>query len=199
LIAGERRLRASKVAQLKSIPAIVLEFTETEMMEISLIENIQREDLNVIEEAKAYDNLLTRMNMTQETLAKKVGKSRAHITNTLRLLQLPKGVQDLVLNKVLTMGQVKPLITMEDPAKLQALADRIAKEGLSAREVEKLVKAKKPSPRKEIQDTDYAYAERLLTNKLQTKVKIAPKQVTISFDDDDDLNRLLEIIGALED
>lgn len=199
LIAGERRLRASKVAQLSSIPAIVLEFTETEMMEISLIENIQREDLNVIEEAKAYDNLLTRMNMTQETLAKKVGKSRAHITNTLRLLQLPKGVQDLVLNKVLTMGQVKPLITMEDPAKLQALADRIAKEGLSAREVEKLVKDKKPAPKKEGLDTDYSYAERLLTNKLQTRVKIAPKQVTISFDDDDDLNRLLEIIGALED
>ncbi len=199
LIAGERRLRASKVAQLKSIPAIVLEFSEAEMMEISLIENIQREDLNVIEEAKAYDNLLTKMNLTQETLAKKVGKSRAHITNTLRLLQLPKGVQDLVLNKVLTMGQVKPLITMDDPSKIQAFADKIAKEGLSARDVEKLVKDKKPIQRKETQETDYSYAERLLTNKLQTRVKIAPKQVTISFDDDDDLNRLLEIIGALED
>ena len=199
LIAGERRLRASKVAQLKSIPAIVLEFTEAEMMEISLIENIQREDLNVIEEAKAYDNLLTKMNLTQETLAKKVGKSRAHITNTLRLLQLPKGVQDLVLNKVLTMGQVKPLITIDDPSKIQALADKIAKEGLSARDVEKLVKDKRPVHKKETQETDYSYAERLLTNKLQTRVKIAPKQVTISFDDDDDLNRLIEIIGALED
>jgi ParB family transcriptional regulator, chromosome partitioning protein len=91
------------------------------------------------------------------------------------------------------------LITMEDPTKLQALADRIAKEGLSAREVERLVKDKKPAPKKEGLDTDYRYAERLLTNKLQTRVKIAPKQVTISFDDDDDLNRLLEIIGALED
>lgn len=199
LIAGERRLRASKVAQLKSIPAIVLEFTEAEMMEISLIENIQREDLNVIEEAKAYDNLLTKMNLTQETLAKKVGKSRAHITNTLRLLQLPKGVQDLVLNKVLTMGQVKPLITIDDPSKIQALADKIAKEGLSARDVEKLVKDKRPVQKKETQETDYSYAERLLTNKLQTRVKIAPKQVTINFNDDDDLNRLLEIIGALED
>lgn len=199
LIAGERRLRASKVAQLKSIPAIVLEFTEAEMMEISLIENIQREDLNVIEEAKAYDNLLTKMNLTQETLAKKVGKSRAHITNTLRLLQLPKGVQDLVLNKVLTMGQVKPLITIDDPTKIQALADKIAKEGLSARDVEKLVKDKRPVQKKETQETDYSYAERLLTNKLQTRVKIAPKQVTINFNDDDDLNRLLEIIGALED
>lgn len=199
LIAGERRLRASKVAELKTIPSIVLEFSEAEMMEISLIENIQREDLNVIEEARAYDNLLTKMNLTQEVLAKKVGKSRVHITNILRLLQLPKGVQDLVINKVLTMGQVKPLITLDDPQKIQALADKIAREGLSAREAEKLVKVKKVSPKTTPEATDYSYAERLLTDKLQTKVKIAPKSVTISFSDDDDLNRILDILGALED
>ena len=199
LIAGERRLRATKVAQLKTIPAIVLEFSEAEMMEISLIENIQREDLNIIEEARAYENLLVKMDMTQETLAKKLGKSRTHITNTLRLLQLPKGVQDLVLNKVLTMGQVKPLITLEDPAKIQALADKIARESLSARDVEKLVKEKKPVTKTSAPVTDYSYAERLLTDKLQTKVKIAPKALTISFNDDDDLNRLLEVLGVLED
>lgn len=199
LIAGERRLRAAKVAQLETIPSIVLEFSEEEMMEISLIENIQREDLNVIEEARAYENLLTKLNLTQEVLAKKVGKSRVHITNTLRLLQLPKGVQDLVINKVLTMGQVKPLITIEDPQKIQVLADKIAREGLSAREVEKLVKDKKPSTKEPVQATDYSYAERLLTDKLQTKVKIAPKALTIHFSDDDDLNRLLEILGVLED
>jgi len=199
LIAGERRLRAAKVAQLKTIPAIILEFTESEMMEISLIENIQREDLNIIEEAKAYENILTRMNMTQETLAKKVGKSRVHITNTLRLLQLPKSVQDLVLNKVLTMGQVKPLITLDDPHKIQALADKIAKEGLSARDVEKLVKDKKASIKPEVKQTDYSYAERLLINKFQTKVKIDHKTVTIAYQDDDDLNRLLELMGVIED
>jgi len=199
LIAGERRLRAAKVAELKTIPAIILEFTEAEMMEISLIENIQREDLNIIEEARAYDNLLVKMNMTQETLAKKLGKSRVHITNTLRLLQLPKGVQDLVLNKVLTMGQVKPLITLDDPQKIQSLADKIAREGLSAREVEKLVKDKKTAVKNPLPVSDYSYAERLLTDKLQTKVKIAPKSVTISFNDDDDLNRLLEVLGVLED
>ena len=199
LIAGERRLRAAKVAQLKSIPSIILEFTESEMMEISLIENIQREDLNIIEEAKAYDNLLTRMNMTQETLAKKVGKSRVHITNTLRLLQLPKSVQDLVLNKVLTMGQVKPLISLNDPHKIQTLADKIAKEGLSARDVEKLVKDKKASTKPEVKHTDYSYAERLLTNKFQTKVKIDHKAVTINYQDVDDLNRLLELMGVIED
>lgn len=199
LIAGERRLRAAKVAQLKTIPAIILEFTESEMMEISLIENIQREDLNIIEEAKAYENILTRMNMTQETLAKKVGKSRVHITNTLRLLQLPKSVQDLVLNKVLTMGQVKPLITLDDPHKIQILADKIAKEGLSARDVEKLVKDKKASIKPEVKQTDYSYAERLLINKFQTKVKIDHKTVTIAYQDDDDLNRLLELMGVIED
>jgi ParB family transcriptional regulator, chromosome partitioning protein len=199
LIAGERRLRAAKVAQLKTIPAIILEFTESEMMEISLIENIQREDLNIIEEAKAYENILTRMNMTQETLAKKVGKSRVHITNTLRLLQLPKSVQDLVLNKVLTMGQVKPLITLDDPHKIQTLADKIAKEGLSARDVEKLVKDKKASIKPEVKQTDYSYAERLLINKFQTKVKIDHKTVTIAYQDDDDLNRLLELMGVIED
>ncbi len=199
LIAGERRLRAAKVAQLKTIPSIILEFTESEMMEISLIENIQREDLNIIEEAKAYDNILTRMNMTQETLAKKVGKSRVHITNTLRLLQLPKSVQDLLLNKVLTMGQVKPLITLDDPHKIQTLAEKIVKEGLSARDVEKLVKDKKTSTKPEIKTTDYSYAERLLTNKFQTKVKIDHKAVTINYQDDDDLNRLLELMGVIED
>lgn len=199
LIAGERRLRAAKVADLTTIPAIILEFTEAEMMEISLIENIQREDLNIIEEARAYDNLLVKMNMTQETLAKKLGKSRVHITNTLRLLQLPKGVQDLVLNKVLTMGQVKPLITIDDPQKIQTLADKIARDGLSAREVEKLVKERKPNQKNPVPISDYRYAERLLTDKLQTRVKIAPKAVTISFNDDDDLNRLLEVLGVLED
>jgi ParB family transcriptional regulator, chromosome partitioning protein len=199
LIAGERRLRAAKVAQLKKIPAIVLEFTEEEMMEISLIENIQREDLNVIEEAKAYDNILTRLNITQETLAKKVGKSRVHITNTLRLLQLPKSVQDLVLNKVLTMGQVKPLITLEDPSKILAIAEKIVKEGLSAREVEKLVKDKKSNPRPQSTSTDYSYAEQLLSDKFQTKIKIVSKALTIHFQDDDDLNRLLELMGVIED
>ncbi len=198
LIAGERRLRAAKVAQLKTIPAIILEFTEAQMMEISLIENIQREDLNAIEEAKAYENLLTRLAMTQETLAKKVGKSRAHITNTLRLLQLPRFVQELVMNKVLTMGQVKPLISLEDPTRIQAIVDRIVKEGLSARDVEKLAQTKKPSKKSELPQTDYSYAEHLLSDKFQTKVKIDHKTLSLNFQDDDDLNRLLELMGVIE-
>lgn len=199
LIAGERRLRAAKVAQLKTIPAIILEFTEAQMMEISLIENIQREDLNVIEEAKAYENLLSRLAMTQETLSKKVGKSRAHITNTLRLLQLPRSVQELVMSKVVTMGQVKPLISLEDPKRIQAIVERIVAEGLSARAVEKLVKEPKPSKKIERVKTNYSYAEHLLSDKFQTKVKINHKTLSLNFQDDDDLNRLLELMGVIED
>jgi len=199
LIAGERRLRAAKIAQLKTIPAIVLEFSEAQMMEISLIENIQREDLNAIEEAKAYENILSRLSMTQETLSKKVGKSRAHITNTLRLLQLPKSVQELVMNKVLTMGQVKPLISLEDPKRVQAIVDRIVKEGLSARDVEKLTKEKKLTTKSEKPQSDYSYAEKLISNKFQTKVKIDHKTLSINFQDDEDLNRLLELMGVIED
>ena len=108
LIAGERRVRASKKAGLKTIPAIVMEFTEEQMMEISLLENIQREDLNAIEEAQAYQRLIERLDYTQEKLAQRVGKSREHITNTLRLLKLPKSVQHLVTENKLSMGHVRP-------------------------------------------------------------------------------------------
>ena len=114
LIAGERRVRASKKAGLKTIPAIVMEFTEEQMMEISLLENIQREDLNAIEEAQAYQRLIERLDYTQEKLAQRVGKSREHITNTLRLLKLPKSVQQLVTENKLSMGHVRPLVTIED-------------------------------------------------------------------------------------
>ena len=108
LIAGERRLRASKLAGLKDIPAIIVDFDDQEMMEIALLENIQREDLNVIEEAKAYEKLIQRLNYTQEQLAHRVGKSREHITNLLRLLKLPEDVQEYVVNKQLSMGMSVP-------------------------------------------------------------------------------------------
>lgn len=198
LIAGERRLRAARKTDLTTIPAIILEFSDEEMMEISLIENIQREDLSAIEEATAYKTLIERLGLTQERLSTKVGKSRTHITNTLRLLNLPQSVQQLVLDGQLTMGQVKPLITLSDPAMISELAQKILREGLSARDVERLSKAK-PTVHQPKATTDYRYAEQLLTDKLQTKVSIAPKRVTITFTDDDDLNRILECLGVLED
>jgi len=198
LIAGERRLRAAKQVGLERIPAIVLDFDDRQMMEVSLIENIQREDLNVVEEAKAYQTLIERLGITQEELGKKVGKSRVHITNTLRLFQLPDSVIQMLSNQELSMGQVKPLISCEDKAVVESIAKRIVKEKLSAREVESLMK-KKPKSDKPLVSHHYEYAEQLLRNKLQTKVKIEGSKIQIHFDSESDLNRLLEIMNALED
>ena len=197
LIAGERRLRAAKLAGLERIPAIVLDFDDRQMMEVSLIENIQREDLNVVEEAKAYQTLIERLGITQEELGKKVGKSRVHITNTLRLFQLPEAVIQMLYNQELSMGQVKPLISCEDKNLVETIAKRIVKEKLSSRDVELLMKKK---PKRDMPVSHrYDYAEQLLRNKLQTKVKIEGTKIQIHFDSEDDLNRLLDLMSALED
>ena len=197
LIAGERRLRAVKQVGLERIPAIILDFDDRQMMEVSLIENIQREDLNVVEEAKAYQTLIERLGLTQEELGKKVGKSRVHITNTLRLFQLPESVIQMLYHQELSMGQVKPLISCEDKSLVETIAKRIVKEKLSAREVEALMK-KKPKQDKVVSHR-FDYAEQLLRNKLQTKVKIEGSKIQIHFDSEDDLNRLLDLMKALED
>ncbi len=197
LIAGERRLRAVKQVGLERIPAIILDFDDRQMMEVSLIENIQREDLNVVEEAKAYQTLIERLGLTQEELGKKVGKSRVHITNTLRLFQLPESVIQMLYHQELSMGQVKPLISCEDKSLVESIAKRIVKEKLSAREVEALMK-KKPKQDKVVSHR-FDYAEQLLRNKLQTKVKIEGSKIQIHFDSEDDLNRLLDLMNALED
>lgn len=199
LIAGERRLRATKLAGLEEIPAIVLDFDDNQMMEVSLIENIQREDLSIVEEARAYQNMLERLDITQETLAKKLGKSRTHITNILRLLQLPEEVLDRVNAGALSMGQVRPLISIEDRNRLVELAKKIEKDRLSAREVERLVKAKPKTASVKEKISDYSYVEKLLRDKLMTKVNVEGHQVKIHFETDDDLNRILELLNVLED
>lgn len=200
LIAGERRLRASKLANLKAIPAIVVDFNDVEMMEISLIENIQRKDLNVIEEAMAYANLIEKLGYTQEEVSVKMNKSRSHITNLLRLLRLPLEVQQFVISGQLSMGHVRPLITLESSEKMTEIALRAVKENLSVRQVEQLVKAKpkiqikiSPSPRKE-----YRYPIQLLEQKFQTKAIIDKHEIKIHFHDTQDLNRILELMGVLE-
>lgn len=203
LIAGERRVRASKAAGLKTIPAMILEFTEDQMMEISLLENIQREDLNAIEEANAYSHLVDRLGYTQEKLAERVGKSREHVTNLLRLLKLPRSVQQLVTENKLSMGHVRPLITVEDEGEAYDIAMKIVDEGLSVRSVEKLVKErneKTPSIVKtKKEDPQFHYVEEIMQKKLQTQVKVDKKQVVIHYNGTDDLNRILEILNCIEE
>ena len=140
LIAGERRLRAAKLAGLSVVPAISVEFTDEEMMEISILENVQRENLNAIEEAAAYDSLIKRLGYTQEKLAERVGKSREYCANMLRLLKLPQDVQKLVSEKKLTMGHVRPLLALKDEDKMYDAAIHVMKEKISVRDVEKYVK-----------------------------------------------------------
>lgn len=203
LIAGERRVRASKVAEKTTIPAIVLEFTEEQMMEISLLENIQREDLNAIEEANAYQRLVERLGYTQEQLAQRVGKSREYIANNLRLLKLPRSIQQLVSDNQLSMGHVRPLITLDDEGLAYDIAMKVIDEGLSVRAVEKLVKESKTKETKEkkakVKNHNLVYVEEIMQNKLQTKVKVDTHSISISYADTKDLNRILEILGCIEE
>lgn len=202
IIAGERRWRACKIAKLTKVLAIVMDFTDQQMMEISILENIQREDLNPIEEAVAFDKLMKRMDYTQEKLAKRLGKSRAYITNILRLLKLPTVVQDMVISKELSMGHVRPLITLADEEKIIELAEKVKKEHLSVREVEKLVKhltTEKPQTKKEVaKDSNLQYVENLLEAKLQTRVVVTNKKIEIKYVNTKDLNRILELLQMLE-
>lgn len=202
LIAGERRLKASKMAGLKEIPAVVLDgVDDKDMMEVSLLENIQREDLNPIEEAQAYDQIIKKLDYTQDELAKRVSKSRAYITNTLRLLKLPKKVQDMLSNGKLSYGHGRALLSLEEEDKIIELANKIVKEDLTVRQVEKLVstKPKKEKAKKGTKDKDPYLAElkRNLEEKLATKVEVEKKKMIIHYTNNDDLNRILEILDCL--
>ncbi|MBR2825409.1 MAG: ParB/RepB/Spo0J family partition protein [Solobacterium sp.] len=204
LITGERRLRAAKIAGLTTVPAISVDFTEEEMMEISILENVQREDLNPIEEAAAYDSLIRRLGYTQEKLAQRVGKSREYCANMLRILKLPVEVQDLVINKRLTMGHVRPLLALKTDDEIYDAAQYVLQNKLSVREVEQYVKTLggptkikfKLPPDKDPWIRDL---ESRMTSKLATKVEITRKTLTITYSGVEDLNRNLEILGCLEE
>jgi ParB family transcriptional regulator, chromosome partitioning protein len=203
LIAGERRLRAAKLAGLKEVPAISVEFTDEEMMEISILENVQRENLNPIEEAAAYESLIKRLGYTQEKLAERVGKSREYCANMLRLLKLPQDVQKLVSEKKLTMGHVRPLLALKDEDKMYDAAMHVMKEKMSVRDVEKYIRDlntnDKPTKVKAEKDPLVVDLERKLSTKLSAKVEVSKKQLTISYHDTKDLNRILEILGCIDD
>ncbi len=203
IVAGERRCRAAKIAGLFKVPAIIVEFTDAQMMEIALLENIQRENLNSIEEAKAYQSMMEKLELTQDQLAKRVGKSRSYIANTLRLLQLSDIIQNYVLEGKITMGHARSLITLPEK-KAELLAKRCIDEGLSVRDVENVVKgielgnSRKDRPKIE-KPKEYVYVEGLLRKKFRTKIKVDDKAVTIKYTDIKDLNRILELMGVIEE
>ena len=197
LVAGERRTRAAKLAGLKTIPAIIKDFNDVEMMEIALIENIERENLNPIEEAKAYDNIIKINNITQEELARKFSKSRSYITNMLGLLNLPEATIKLVETKELSMGHARALSKLEDENKINELAFKIVREGLSVRDTEKLISTEALPKKHSINrnstfDIRFSIYENLCREKLGVKVKINNKKIEIPYKDDEELTRILE-------
>ena len=202
IIAGERRVKASRLAGLTTIPAIIKDFTDEEMMEIALLENLQRENLSAMEEAEAYNALKTKLNLTQEELAKKVGKSRSHITNMLGLLTLPNEIKDEVVKGEISMGHARVLSKLEDKEQAITLADKVINENLSVRRLEELTNSKEEYHRKKeitphkvkTKDSEYSYLESDLCEKLGTKVRIKNNKLEIKFTNVNDLTRILEIM-----
>lgn len=199
IVAGERRYRASLIANLEKIPAIIVDFTEQQMMEIALLENIQRENLNAIEEAQAYHEMMDKLKLTQEQLSHRVGKSRAHVANTVRLLKMPQQLQDYVLEGALTMGHIKPLITIDETQALN-IARRAINEKLSVREVENLVKGIKLQGQKSNREKEiskYSYLETAFRKQYNIKAKIKSRDnkntLTLSCSDED-LENILKIL-----
>lgn len=202
IIAGERRWRASRMAGLKEVPVIVGNYTEQEIVEISLIENVQREDINPIEEALAYKKLMTEFNMKQETIAEKVSKSRSVIANAMRLLKLDEKVQQMIMQKLISTGHARALLGVEDSTMQFELAQRILDENLSVREIEKIVKnLGKPTKEKPVLSEDftvfYKDMSEKLKNSLGTKVSISGKgdgsgKIEIEFFSNADLDRLYD-------
>ena len=202
LVAGERRFRASKIAGLTTIPAIIRDFSEEQMIEIALLENLQRENLNVIEEALAYKTMIEKLNITQEELSNKVSKSRSHITNILGLLRLPEAVQEMLINNKITMGHARVLSKFENEDKMIEYAEMIVENKIPVRETEEITndEERKVKIKKHVKEenNEFKYVEDLLRDKLDTKIKVKDKKVIISFTNVADLNRILEILNVRE-
>lgn len=200
LIAGERRTKAARLAGFKTIPAIIKDFDDTQMMELALVENIQRENLNPIDEAMAYENIIKLSKMTQDEFAKKFGKSRSHVTNMLGLLKLPERTKKYVENGKISMGHARSLSKISDIDKIYDLTDKIINENISVRELEKLITEEElPKVNKIVRKKDnnshYKLFESIMREKIGTKVKISNKKIEIPFDSEKDLERILEIIN----
>lgn len=208
IIAGERRWRAAKMAGLKEVPVIIKKYTDREILEISLIENIQRENLNPIEEARAYKKLLTEFNLKQDEVAERVSKSRTAVTNSMRLLKLDDKVQQMVIDEMITTGHARALITVEDKELQLQLANEIFDNKLSVRETEKLVKSlseEKREPRKK-KEPDNSFIYRNLEEKVKTvlgtKVQISHNnnntgKIEIEYYSNDELERIIELLESI--
>lgn len=205
IVAGERRWRAAKIAGLKEVPVVIRNLTEQEIVEISLIENIQREDLNPIEEAQAYKRLLTEFNLKQDEVAERVSKSRTTVTNSMRLLKLCDKVQKMIVDGMISTGHARALIGIENPEEQYLIAQKIFDEKLSVREVEKLVKnlnkpPKQKKPENKTLEAIYNEISEKLKQSLSTKVSISAKEngsgkIEIEFYNHEDLDRLIEQIS----
>lgn len=202
IIAGERRVRASKLADKTTIPAIIRNLDDNQMMEIALLENLQRENLSAIEEAIAYKSMIEKLGLTQEELSSRVGKSRSHITNILGLLRLPPDVQQLVNTNQLSMAHARVLSKLEDNDKIRAMARDIIENKIPVREIEYKAKTedKKVKNERHVHEMrpDYVYVEELLKDRLDTKVKIKENKIEIGFTNVADLNRILDILNIRE-
>lgn len=208
IIAGERRWRAAKIAGLKEVPVIVRNYSEKEIMEISLIENIQREDLNPIEEAQAYKRLLEEFHLKQDEVAERVSKSRAAVTNSMRLLKLGEEVQQMLIDDMISTGHARALLAIENQEEQYTIAQKIFDEKLSVRDVEKLVKnlnkpaknPKKSTSTDKTMEAIYLDLEEKLKNRLSTKVTVTSKgdgagKIEIEFYNHEDLDRLMDLMG----
>ncbi len=204
LIAGERRLRASKLAQKKMIPAIVRVIDDRAMMEVAVLENLQREDLSPLEEAQAYQTLIERLSLTQAQVAARLGKSRPYIANYLRLLGLPASVKEMLAAGELSMGRARTLLGVKDERQLIKLAKQASQEGLTVRQLEEIVTGiQRTAKKRPVQTSTNPYlreAQNQLAGKFGTKVSLQAKRrggkIVIPYGSNQDLNRILELLGV---
>lgn len=197
IVSGERRFRAANKVGLETIPAIIRQYEESKVIEIALAENLQRENLTPIEEAEAYKMIMKTLNLTQLELAKKVGKSRSHVTNLLGLLTLPENVQQMILKGQISMGHARSLSKLKDVNKINKLAQSIISDNLSVREIEELTKIEiKKNRMKRVKATKYMDLENAISNSLGYKAKIYENKIVIFFNDDDK-DELLEKLKKL--
>lgn len=209
IIAGERRWRAAKLAGIKEVPVVIKAYTDQEILEISLIENIQRENLNPIEEAMAFKRLLEEFNLKQDEVAERVSKSRTAVTNSMRLLKLSERVQQMIVDDMITTGHARALLAIDDEEQQYMIANKIFDEKLSVRETEKLVKTlKNPKKEQKVEKVEHTFIydnlEEKMKNIIGTKVNVSPKangkgKIEIEYYSEEELERIFDLIMSIKE